>query len=52
MTFRDELHLQQFFAKVNEPEAAARIQEDEARFSDSAKLKFIVLGDTTATKAD
>ncbi|KAF2122410.1 EthD domain-containing protein [Lophiotrema nucula] len=52
LTFRDELHFQQFFAKVNESEAAARIQEDEARFSDSTKFKVVIVGDITSTNAD
>ncbi|KAF2467316.1 uncharacterized protein BDR25DRAFT_305713 [Lindgomyces ingoldianus] len=52
LKFRDELHFQQFFALVNEPEAAAKIQEDEERFSDSEKFKVVVLGETISTGQD
>ncbi|ORY18568.1 EthD domain-containing protein [Clohesyomyces aquaticus] len=51
LTFRDALHFQQFFAVVNEPEAAEKIQEDEVKFSDADKFKVVVLGETTSTRA-
>lgn len=50
LTFRDELHFQQFFALVNDPEAADRIQQDEERFSDPSKFKVVVLGETISTR--
>lgn len=49
LIFKDELHFQQFFAKVNDPKAAEQIQEDEARFTDSEKLKVIIVGECTTT---
>ncbi|KAF2017957.1 hypothetical protein BU24DRAFT_449521 [Aaosphaeria arxii CBS 175.79] len=52
LVFRDELHFQQFFALVNEPDAAERIQMDEEQFSDPDKFKIVVLGDTVSTGAD
>ncbi|PSN71308.1 hypothetical protein BS50DRAFT_280020 [Corynespora cassiicola Philippines] len=52
LTFRDELHFQQFFALVNQPEAADKIQEDEEAFSDPAKFKVVVLGETLNTSLD
>ncbi|KAF2193116.1 hypothetical protein K469DRAFT_745488 [Zopfia rhizophila CBS 207.26] len=52
LTFKDELHFRKFFAIVNEPDAAARIREDEEMFSDSNKLKVIVVGDTRSTERD
>lgn len=52
LTFRDELHFQQFFALVNDPAAAERIQEDEEKFSDAEKFKVVVLGQTLSTGQD
>ncbi|KAF2245784.1 hypothetical protein BU26DRAFT_607961 [Trematosphaeria pertusa] len=52
MRFRDELHFQQFFALINEPEVAEKIAEDEGRFCDTEKLKTVVIGETCSTKAD
>ena len=52
LVFRDELHFQQFFAVVNEPEAAERIQQDEERFTDASKFKVVVIGETICTRND
>jgi hypothetical protein len=42
-TFEDELHLQQFMAFINESEAAEELMECETSFSDSSKLRIIVM---------
>ncbi|KAJ4290589.1 hypothetical protein N0V90_010807 [Kalmusia sp. IMI 367209] len=42
-TFEDDLHLQQFMAFINESEAADQLLDCEARFSDSSKLRIIVM---------
>ncbi|KAL1606425.1 hypothetical protein SLS60_003829 [Paraconiothyrium brasiliense] len=42
-TFEDELHLQQFMAFINESEAAEELMECESSFSDSGKLRIIVM---------
>ncbi|KAF2649700.1 hypothetical protein K491DRAFT_668475 [Lophiostoma macrostomum CBS 122681] len=52
LVFRDELHFQQFFALVNESEAAARIQQDEERFADASNFKVVVIGETICTRND
>lgn len=51
MTFSDELHFQQFFARINEIETGQRLLEEERKFSDSSKLKFIVMEATTDVNA-
>jgi hypothetical protein len=43
MTFQDELHLQQYFALINEEEPAEKLLAEEAKFSDTQKLKFILM---------
>ncbi|KAF2019248.1 hypothetical protein BU24DRAFT_115377 [Aaosphaeria arxii CBS 175.79] len=47
MRFSDELHFQQFFALVNEKGPAEALLDEESRFSDVTKLKFIVMESTT-----
>lgn len=42
-TFEDDLHLQQFMAFINESEAAEELMECETSFSDSSKLRIIVM---------
>jgi hypothetical protein len=49
MEFRDELHFQQFFAIINEQEAADKLAEAEERFSVPEKLRIVVLGETCVT---
>lgn len=49
LTFKDEAAFQAFFAKVNEPEAAAKIAKDEEQFLDRARMRVVVLGDCTTT---
>lgn len=43
MTFQDELHLQQYFARINEDGPAERLLEEEGKFSDIQKLKLMVV---------
>jgi hypothetical protein len=43
--FRDELHFQQYFAFINEPEHADKIAEQEEKNSDPSKLRIEVIGD-------
>lgn len=48
--FRDELHFQQYFARLNEPEIAEKLGEDE--FADPAQSKVVVVGGTTVMTVD
>lgn len=43
MTFQDELHFQQYFARVNEEGPAERLLAAEKTFSDINKLKFLIM---------
>ncbi|KAJ4356567.1 uncharacterized protein N0V89_004601 [Didymosphaeria variabile] len=42
-TFEDDLHLQQFMSFINESEAAEELMECESSFSDSGRLRIIVM---------
>lgn len=42
-TFEDDLHLQQFFALINEEEPAEKLIACEATFSDVHKLRIIAM---------
>lgn len=50
LKFDNETAFQAFFSRVNEPEAARRIAQDEDQFLDRAKLRAVVLERTTVTK--
>jgi hypothetical protein len=43
MFFKDELHLQQYFAMINEEGPAERLLEAESRCSDIHKMKMILM---------
>ncbi|KAF1949689.1 hypothetical protein CC80DRAFT_253920 [Byssothecium circinans] len=45
VVYRDELHFNQYFAWLNEPENAANIAASEEEFSDPTKLKAVVIGE-------
>lgn len=49
LIFKDEGAFQAFFAKVSEPEAAAKIAKDEEQFLDRTRMKVVVLGDCITT---
>lgn len=48
--FRDELHFQYYFARLNEPEIATKLGEEE--FADPAQSKIVVVGSTTVMAVD
>lgn len=49
LTFADVAAFQTFFGICSQPENQARIQADEAKFLDSAKMTIVVVGETTVT---
>lgn len=49
LTFASQEALQAFVAKVQAPEAAAQIAEDEEKFLDRSKLSIALLGDVIET---
>lgn len=50
LTFDNETAFQAFFGRISEPLAAKRIADDEDQFLDRAKLKAVLLEETTVTK--
>lgn len=51
LTFRDDLHMQQFYARLNEEEVADKILQHEQHFSDVSKLRIVVM-DHISTPTD
>ncbi|KAH8703068.1 EthD domain-containing protein [Talaromyces proteolyticus] len=49
VTFKDQEHMNRFYAKIGTPEAKKEIEEDEARFLDRTRLKVILIGDVRKT---
>ncbi|KAF2639673.1 hypothetical protein P280DRAFT_428945 [Massarina eburnea CBS 473.64] len=43
--YRDELHLQQYLAWVNEPDHAEQIAKCEEAYADPTRLKVVVIGE-------
>ena len=52
LVFESQDAFQAFFAKYQDPELAVTITEDESAFLDSAKMRAVLLGETTTTKRE
>ena len=52
LTFESEEAFKAFVGVISEPEAAARIAEDEETFLDRGKLAVVMLGETIVTRRD
>lgn len=50
LMFEDENAFQTFFGIITQPEAAAKIAEDEEKFLDRKRMTAVVVGETTVTE--
>jgi hypothetical protein len=50
LVFEDEKAFKSFFAVISEPEAAAKLAEDEERFAVREKTRAVVVGESVVTR--